>query len=83
MYHPYGDEDDGRDGQDGKQNKKENNGNNGKNSILNKRRFVEPCLKEYEKTNVHPRKTNMACWWDGHQFDTKPIMIPKEMVSDG
>ena len=29
-----------------------------------------------------PKKTEIACWWDGHQFDNMPIGLPHKMVQN-
>ena len=28
------------------------------------------------------KKTDIACWWDGHQFDNMPIGLPHKMVQN-
>jgi hypothetical protein len=47
------------------------------------RQFVEPCSQEYMDMSIYPRKTMMSCWWDGHFFSGKPILIPKSASRDG
>jgi hypothetical protein len=47
------------------------------------RQFVEPCNQEYMDMSIYPRKTMMCCWWDGHPFSSKPILIPKSASRDG
>jgi hypothetical protein len=41
------------------------------------------CNKEHINMNIHPRKTNSVCWWDGYLFNTKPCYIPKTKMPDG
>jgi hypothetical protein len=47
------------------------------------RHFVEPCQQEYYDMSIYPRKTMMNCWWDGHAFSGKPVLIPKSCSRDG
>jgi len=35
------------------------------------------CNQELHNTNVYPRHSDCACWWDGFPFMNKPVFIPK------
>jgi len=35
------------------------------------------CNQEFHNTNVYPRHSDCACWWDGFPFMNKPVFIPK------
>ena len=51
----------------------------------NKQLKVTNGLRDFININsLHewPKKTDIACWWDGHQFDNMPIGLPHKMVQN-
>jgi len=39
-------------------------------------------MKEFQNIKIYPRNSNIVCWWDGHQFEGKPVMIPNNKNDD-